>query len=227
MRGRGARHYKTITVEKEKTMTTRTIASVDGFSVFEVEGDYSRAFVRVDGFDPVEIPHIFVDGEDTLEVCADGRYGYVWWCEEHPTAGLVQLEELWRTEYVEAVDGAAQLDQLNRLVEERGAGRVFGDSGGLFEVEGSELADLAGAGQCRGFLVVDEVADRPDLYAAEFLTNYRGFEVDGVNRVVVVVVDLKNGLAAWRESEPLWGYVSEEQACDVADRLSARIIQNM
>lgn len=208
-------------------MTTRTIASVDGFSVFEVEGDYSRAFVRVDGFDPVEIPHIFVDGEDTLEAYTDDRYGYVWWCEDHPTAGLVQLEELWRTEYVEAVDGAAQLDQLNRLVEEHGEDRVFGDVGDVEPVEVRELLGPVWESPCRGFLVVDEVADRPDLYAAEFLTNYRGFEVDGVNRVVVVVVDLKNGLAAWRESEPLWGYVSEEQACDVADRLSARIIQNM
>lgn len=208
-------------------MTTRTIASADGFSVFEVEGDCSRAFVRVDGFDPVEIPYIFVDGRDTLEAYTDDRYGYVWWCEDHPTAGLVQLEELWRLEYVEAVDGAAQLDQLNGLVREHGAGQVFGDAGDIEPVEDEALADLAGAGQCRGFLVVDEVADWPDVYAAEFLADYRGFEVDGVSRVVMVVVDLENGWEEWRESDPLWGYVSEEQACDKADVLRARIIQSM
>ena len=214
-------------------MATRTIASVDalfgynGFDVYENVGDYSRAFVRVDGFEPVEIPHIFVDGEDTLEVCADGRYGYVWWCEEHPTVGLVDLKEWRHTEYVEAEDGAAQLDQLNQLVEEHGAARVFGDVGDVEPVEVWELLGPVWESPCRGFLVVDEVADRPDLYAAEFLADYRGFEVDGVNRVVMVVVDLKNGLAAWHESGPMWGYVSEAQACDIADMLSARIIQNM
>lgn len=215
-------------------MATRTIASVDalfgynGFDVYENVGDYSRAFVRVDGFEPVEIPHIFVDGEDTLEVCADGRYGYVWWCEEHPDVGLVDLEYLWDVEYHEAEDGAEQLDQLNQLVEDRGAVGVFGDAGGIEPVQDwEELTDLAGAGQCRGFLAMREVTGRPYTNAAEFLTDYRGFESDGANRVMAVVVDLKNGLAEWRESKPLWGYVSEEEAYDIADMLRARIIQNM
>ena len=207
-------------------MAINTIVDGGDWELYETKGDRPRAFIRAGRFAPKAVPPI-PEGADVLKAYRCGSFGVVWWRETDQTARLIDLEARRSVNYVWAVDGVAQLGQLDGLVEEHGAEYVFGDAGGMEPLEGLALTRQAGAGLCRAFLVVDKVADRPDLYAAEFLTNYRGFEVDGVNRVVVVVVDLKNGLAAWRESEPLWGYVSEEQACDVADRLSARIIQSM
>ena len=227
MRGRGVRHHqnKTITVEKEvREMAINTIVDGGDWELYETKGDRPRAFIRAGRFAPKAVPPI-PEGADVLKACRCGSFGVVWWRETDQTARLIDLEARRSVNYVWAVDGVAQLGRLDGLVEEHGAEYVFGDAGGMEPLEGLALTRQAGAGLCRAFLVVDKVADRPDLYAAEFLKDYRSFESGGATRVVVVAVDLETGGVEWRQSATWWRGQCREMTNFVVDELSNQVLQ--